>query len=714
MYKRDIYLDIDDNLNNYIKSVELDSNSRVWHFHLTVDYEPLDLTGKSVQFRAEKPDKTNVLNDCKIVDAEKGVVEVKLTRQVNAIPGHVKCLLKIIGDEGFVLKTKTFVVDVSKTMADDAIVSSDEFGALEAALGKVQDIDNRFAQTNAQLSIVKGTTVSVVEFGAIGDGFADDTKAFQRAIDYCLLSLGGNQEKNVIEIPAGKYKITKTITTYPQIKLTATGFVQIESYIANGSVFYLRFPEGKMHLGCDYRGFPINGNGVGILFLNKLYTGTDAGITENLDVFNGNNVAIELGTRVADDNVFSDVRMVSRYGLQDILIHGFKTGMQLNGISHFMGHYKNVRIKLCDTCVQVGEFQGQDMGTSHENFNFDSCLFERSNNVIKWVRNGVGLVFNNSSFDYIRDNLMIAKYGGQRRVIFNNGHIEKIKNYLFLADYTSGYNAINTVISFQGVELHLKYGELFKHGTKCNSKTTVSFDNCAYLRDEYYTKGYPENQYHADNRKMGDSNTYFNKVNYVVFENKGVPTTGLTAITNHDFRMVNEADTVYLFDKGMDYLDGFSKIYMTGAREDNGMYSITKFGNPVNGWEIQKQLNYQMASDSSQGYIHLTTDKIDAKSLLVSVNYMIRCNDYTNSLSRTIIKCYDRNGVELETISRKSDHTQEWGNLTPYKWCLFTNAVNTYSYRLSPQTSYITVEIQIDTTNTNAEYNLSNLLCEFH
>jgi len=152
MYKRDIYLDIDDNLNNYIKSVELDSNSRVWHFHLTVDYEPLDLTGKSVQFRAEKPDKTNVLNDCKIVDAEKGVVEVKLTRQVNAIPGHVKCLLKIIGDEGFVLKTKTFVIDVSKTLTDEPIVSSDEFGALEVALGKVQDIDNRFAQTNAQLS----------------------------------------------------------------------------------------------------------------------------------------------------------------------------------------------------------------------------------------------------------------------------------------------------------------------------------------------------------------------------------------------------------------------------------------------------------------------------------------------------------------------------------------------------------------------------------
>lgn len=165
MYKRDIYLDIDDNLNNYIKSVELDSNSRVWHFHLTVDYEPLDLTGKSVQFRAEKPDKTNVLNDCKIIDAEKGIVEVKLTQQVNAVSGHVKCLLKIIGEDGFVLKTKTFIVDVSKTLSDDPIVSSDEFGALEVALGKVQDIDNRFAETNAQLSELanKGTTIEVLE-----------------------------------------------------------------------------------------------------------------------------------------------------------------------------------------------------------------------------------------------------------------------------------------------------------------------------------------------------------------------------------------------------------------------------------------------------------------------------------------------------------------------------------------------------------------------
>ena len=630
-----------------------------------------------------------------------------IIERTNGLLNHVE-----IVDEKLVnlLETiRTTTIEVLDKWKDD--------GTFDVLINQtaLKTVNGRIDETNTQLSFVKGTTVSVKEFGAVGDGLADDTKAFQRAIDYCLQTLGGNQEKNVIEIPSGKYKITKTITTYPQIKLTATGFVQIESYIANGSVFYLRFPEDKTNLGCDYRGKPINGNGNGILIKNMLYTGTNNnGDTESEGVFGGNNVALELGTRQSDDNTFSDSRMVSRYNLEDILIYGFKTGMQINAISHFMGHYTTIRIKLCDTCVQIGEYLGQEMGTSHENFNFDSCLFERSNNVIKWLRNGVGLVFNNSSFDYIRDNLMLAMYGGQRRIIFNNGHIEKIKNYLFFVDYPVLYNGINTLISFRGVELHLKYGELFKHDEKCNSKTAVSFENCTYLRDEYYTKGYPENQYRADYRKMGDANTYFNKVGYVVFENKGIPTTGLTAITNHDFRMVDEADTIYLFDNNADKLDGFSKIYMTGAKEGNGMCSISKFTAPVKGWDIQKQLNYQMASDSSEGFIHLTTDKIDAKSLNVSVNYMVRSNDYTNSLSRTIIKCYDRNGVELETISRKSDDTQDWGKLTPEVWCLFTNAVNTYAYRLSPQTSYITVEIQIDTTNKNAWYNLTNLLCEFH
>ena len=260
MYKRDIYLDIDDKLNEHIKSVELDSNSRVWHFHLMVDYEPLDLTGKSVHFRAEKPDKTNVLNDCKIVDAEKGVVEVKLTRQVNAIPGCVKCLLKIIGDEGFVLKTKTFVVDVSKTLSDDAIVSSDEFGALEAALGKVQDIDNRFAQTNAQLSEKVGKNEISINIKyppaplvAVVDG-ADNTSTIQAIIDYVWKNGGGE-----IIIPKGTHRVS-TLVLRDRVSLVGTGRYSIIKSIDNNNAIAIVQMYGKSAINTCIKNLSIDGN----------------------------------------------------------------------------------------------------------------------------------------------------------------------------------------------------------------------------------------------------------------------------------------------------------------------------------------------------------------------------------------------------------------------------------------------------------------------
>ena len=366
------------------------------------------------------------------IDHDNANMEVKLARGV-----HETLNDRLDETEQNLAETNNLLDETKQNLADTAT-------QLSAVEDELSDVNERVLENTRKTN---GFT-TVLEFGAKGDGESDDTKAFQNAIDYCLETLGGTNEINVIKMPPGKYKITSTITTYPQIKLVADGFVQIESYIADGSVFYLRYPKNKMFLGCDYRGKPINGNGNGILIKNMLYTGTNNnGDTESEGVFGGNNVALELGTRQSDDPTFSDARMVSRYNLEDILIYGFKTGMQINAISHFMGHYSTIRIKLCDTCVQIGEYLGQEMGTSHENFNFDSCLFERSNNVIKWIRNGVGLVFNNSSFDYIRDNLMVSKVSGQRRIIFNNGHIEKIKNYLYFGDFEVDYHAINRLCS---------------------------------------------------------------------------------------------------------------------------------------------------------------------------------------------------------------------------------------------------------------------------
>ena len=75
MHKKEIFLEIDANLHQPIQSMEADSNSRAIRFYLTSNYAPLNLKDKKVIFKAVKPDSTDIVNDCEIIDVEKGIVE---------------------------------------------------------------------------------------------------------------------------------------------------------------------------------------------------------------------------------------------------------------------------------------------------------------------------------------------------------------------------------------------------------------------------------------------------------------------------------------------------------------------------------------------------------------------------------------------------------------------------------------------------------------
>ncbi|GAO17591.1 hypothetical protein UVI_02050750 [Ustilaginoidea virens] len=72
-----------------------------------------------------------------------------------------------------------------------------------------------------------GSVVSVKDYGAKGDGVADDTAAVQSA-------LSAGTTKNLIYFPAGSYIITKTLFVPPHFRITGEVWSQI---VASGSFF---------------------------------------------------------------------------------------------------------------------------------------------------------------------------------------------------------------------------------------------------------------------------------------------------------------------------------------------------------------------------------------------------------------------------------------------------------------------------------------------
>lgn len=81
--------------------------------------------------------------------------------------------------------------------------------------------------TKASYSLVNGAPINVLDYGAVGDGVADDTSAIQDAVDAAV----GNQ---LVFFPAGVYKITDTINLYKGSQLQGINRYQgSTAYAAN-------------------------------------------------------------------------------------------------------------------------------------------------------------------------------------------------------------------------------------------------------------------------------------------------------------------------------------------------------------------------------------------------------------------------------------------------------------------------------------------------
>jgi hypothetical protein len=100
--------------------------------------------------------------------------------------------------------------------------------------------------TKVSYSMIQGAVINALDFGAVGDGTADDTAAIQAAINYAG-TLATNSvasvnpsfpsvEQAVVYLPAGRYSITGTLSLYPGVCLQGDGAQSTTLLHQGGSV----------------------------------------------------------------------------------------------------------------------------------------------------------------------------------------------------------------------------------------------------------------------------------------------------------------------------------------------------------------------------------------------------------------------------------------------------------------------------------------------
>ena len=119
-----------------------DVASRYLLFHLLDGDKPFDLTGKTVRVYAIKPDGKEVFNDLAVNDTDKGYCTLELTSQMLALSGIVKMELVVIELDKKLTSIPFNLKVLPSINSDNAIVSTNEFSALEAALSSLQEYNN--------------------------------------------------------------------------------------------------------------------------------------------------------------------------------------------------------------------------------------------------------------------------------------------------------------------------------------------------------------------------------------------------------------------------------------------------------------------------------------------------------------------------------------------------------------------------------------------
>ena len=109
-------------------------------------------------------------------------------------------------------------------------------------------------------------TVSVKDFGAVGDGVADDTAAIQAAID-ALAGTGADGDGGVVYLPTGEYKITSSVLLKDRVSLRGDGdratYIRATTLSTTPALLSSAVSGNSINAYIDLRDFSIFGPGAG-------------------------------------------------------------------------------------------------------------------------------------------------------------------------------------------------------------------------------------------------------------------------------------------------------------------------------------------------------------------------------------------------------------------------------------------------------------------
>lgn len=192
---------------------------------------------------------------------------------------------------------------------------------------------------------------NVKEYGAKGNGKADDTAAIQKAINACATGV-----YTTVYLPRGKYKITKTLLLPEQVRPN-TSATQGTGFKIIGDGMY---DSGLIYTGSDYA-----------IFSNKDIAETILFQDFYINHGSGGGICLPQGAHQMFERFFSSACGEGKYG---VYIQGLRSGSSMQGYGSYMLSFRNCRFWQETGYLGTG-VKLEDVALCTE---INNCFFSRS------------------------------------------------------------------------------------------------------------------------------------------------------------------------------------------------------------------------------------------------------------------------------------------------------------------------------------------------